>query len=67
MKTFYVNSRACARVGNGMSDWFPVKVGLCQGRLSPYLFNAYMDGVVRGINAGLLGRGLSLLSEDGKE
>ncbi len=37
--------------------------------LSPYLFNTYeyMDGVIRGINAGLLGRGLSLLSEDGRE
>ncbi len=32
--------------------------------LSPYLFNTYMDGVVREINSGLLGRGLSLLSED---
>ncbi len=50
-----MNSRACVRVGSGMSDWFP------------YLFNTYMDGVVRGINAGLLGRGLSVLSEDGRE
>ncbi len=30
-KFFYVNSIACVRVGNSMSDWFPVKVGLCQG------------------------------------
>ncbi len=35
--------------------------------LSLYLFNTYMDGVVRGINAVLLGRDLSLLSEDGRE
>ncbi len=22
VKSFYVNSRACVRVGNGVSDWF---------------------------------------------
>ncbi len=31
LETFYVNSRACVRVGNGMSDWLPVKVRLYQG------------------------------------
>ncbi len=35
--------------------------------LLPYLFNIYVDGVVRGINAGLFGRDLNLLSEDGRE
>ncbi len=60
-----MNSRACVRVGNGMSDWFPVKVGLCQENVNRHL--TYVDGVVRGINARLLGRGLSLLSEDGRE
>ncbi len=35
--------------------------------LLPYLFNTYKDGVVREINAGLLGKGLSLLSKDGRE
>ncbi len=61
------------RVGNGMSDWFPVKVGLYQGSVNCHLTYLipmgyeYIDGVVRGINAGLLGRGLSLLSEDGRE
>ncbi len=53
------------RVGNGMSDWFPVKVGLCQEIVNCHL--TYVDGVVRGINAELLGRGLSLLSEDGRQ
>ncbi len=28
VKSFYVNSRACVRVGNEMSDWFVVNVGL---------------------------------------
>ncbi len=31
VQSFYVNSRTCVRVGNSMSDWFPVRVGLCQG------------------------------------
>ena len=31
-----------------MSEWFPVNVGLTQGCvMSPWLFNVYMDGVVR--------------------
>ena len=34
-----------------MSEWFPVNVGLRQGCvMSPWLFNVYMDGVVRGVN-----------------
>ncbi len=28
MKSFYMNSRACVRVGNVVSDWFLVQVGL---------------------------------------
>ncbi len=48
VKSFYVNSRACVRVENGVSDWFPVQIGLQQGCvMSPWLFNVYMDGVVR--------------------
>ena len=31
VQSFYVNSRACVRVGSEVSDWFPVKVGLRQG------------------------------------
>ena len=49
-----------------MSEWFPVRVGLRQGYvMSPWLFNLYMDGVVREINARVLGRGLKLV--DGNE
>ena len=46
MKNFYVDSRACVRVGMNMSDWFPVNVRLRLGCvMSPWLFNVYMDGV----------------------
>ena len=27
VQSFYVESRACVRVGNDVSEWFPVNVG----------------------------------------
>ena len=45
VQSFYVDSRACVRVGNHVSEWFPVNVGLRQGSaMSPWSFNVYMDG-----------------------
>ncbi len=35
--------------------------------MSPWLFNVYMDGVVREVYARMLGRGLNLVSADGRE
>ncbi len=35
--------------------------------MSPLLFNVYMDGVVREVNARMLGTGLSLVNNDGRE
>ena len=57
MKNFYVNSRACVRMGNSVSEWFPVQEGLHQGYvMSPWLFNIYVDGMVREVTAGMLDR-----------
>ena len=33
--------------------------------ISPWLFNVYMDGVVREVNVSVLGKGLELLSANG--
>ena len=33
--------------------------------MSPWLFNVYMDGVVRKVNVMVLGKGLGLLSSNG--
>ena len=61
VQSFYVNSRAYVRVGNDVSEWFPVKVGLRHGCvMSPWLFNVYTDGVVREVNVMVLGKGLEL-------
>ena len=66
VQSFYVESRACVRVGNDMSEWFLVNVGLRQGCvMSPWLFNVYICGVVREVNVGVLGKGLELLSANG--
>ena len=62
VKSLYEDSKACVRVGNEVSEWFPVRVGLRQGCvMSPWLFNLFIDGVVREVNARVLGRGLKLL------
>ena len=68
VQSFFVDSRACVRVGNDVSEWFPVNVGLREGCVKiPWLFNIYiyMDGVVREVNVRVLGKELELLSAKG--
>ena len=49
-----------------MSEWFLVSFGLRQGCvIFPWLFDVYMDGVVREVNVRVLGKGLKLLSANG--
>ena len=46
-----------------VGEWFLLNDGLRQGCvMSPWLFNVYMDSVVREVNARVLGKGLKLLS-----
>ena len=60
---FFVDSRACVRVGKDVSEWFPVDDGMRPGCvMSPWLFIVYMDGVVREVNVRVLGKWLELLS-----
>ena len=66
VQSFYVGSRACVRVGNDVSEWFPNNIGLRQGCVMfTWLFNVYMEGVVREVNVRVLGKGLELLSANG--
>ena len=66
VKSFYLESWACVRVGNDVSEWFPFNFGLRQSCIMfPWLFNVYMDGVVHKVNVRVLGKGLELLSANG--
>ena len=66
VQSFYIYSSACIQVGNDVSEWLLVYLGLRQGcAMSPCLFNVYMDGVVREVNVRVLGKGLEFLSVDG--
>ena len=63
VQSFYIDSRVCVRVGNDVSERFPVNVGLRVGFVMfPWLFNVYMDGVVQEMNVRVLGKWLELLS-----
>ena len=66
VKSFYVDIRDCVWEGNEVSEWFPNNVTVRQCCvMSPWLFNVYVDGVVRGVNVRVLGRRLELLSASG--
>ena len=63
VQSFYIDSRACVRVGDDVSEWFPVNIGFRQScAMSPWLFNVYIDGVVQEVNVRMPVKGLQLLS-----
>ncbi len=60
VQSFYVNSRACVRVGSSVNDLFHTKLGFWQESvMSARLFDISVGGVLREVIAILLGRGLS--------
>ena len=62
----YRKYRAFVRVGNDVSQWFPINVGLRQGCVMfSWLFNVHMDDVVLAVNVRVLGKGLELLRANG--
>lgn len=62
--SFYEDGRACVRVGEKMSESFEVKMGLRQGCvMSPWLFNIFMDGVVREVYTRVNEAGVKLSGE----
>ena len=52
LRSLYAGQEATVRTGNGKTDWFQIRKGVCQGCiLSPCLFNLYAEYIIR--NAGL--------------
>ena len=52
LRNWYVRQETTVRTGHGITDWFQIKKGVCQGGiLSPCLFNLYAEYIMR--NAGL--------------
>ena len=51
LRNLYAGQEATVRTGHGTTDWFQIGKGICQGCiLSPYLFNLYVEYMMR--NAG---------------
>ena len=52
LRNLYAGQEATVRTGHGITDWFQIGKGACQGCiLSPWLFNLYAEYIMR--NAGL--------------
>ena len=52
LRNLYPGQQATVRTGHGITDWFQIGTGVCQGCiLSPCLFNFYAEYIMR--NAGL--------------
>ena len=52
LRNLYTGQEATVRTGHGITDWFQIGKGVCQGCiLSPCLFNLYTEYIMR--NTGL--------------
>ena len=52
LRNLYASQEAIVRTEHGITDWFQIEKGVCQGCiLSPCLFNFYAEHIMR--NAGL--------------
>ena len=51
MRNLYAGQEATVRTGHGTTDWFQIGKGVCQGCISPCLFNVYAEYIRR--HAGL--------------
>ena len=48
IKTLYNKQKAAVRTAHGLTDWFDIEQGVCQGCiLSPHLFNIYSEQIMR--------------------
>ena len=47
LRNLYAGQEAAVRTGRGTTDWFQIGKGVCQGVLSPCLFNLYAEYIMR--------------------
>ena len=59
LRNLYAGQEATLRTGHGITDWFQIETGVCQGCiLSLCLFNLYAEYIMR--NAGLHEAGIKV-------
>ncbi len=64
IKSFYEAASARVKINGEISEHFEIKVGLRQGCvMSPWLFNIYMDGVMREVKGKVGEVGVKLYNE----
>ncbi len=67
IKSFYEEASACIKISGGTSEHFEIKVGLRQECvMSPWLFNIYMDGVMKEMKGKVGEVGVRMYTEGGK-
>ena len=50
LRNRYVSQEATVRTGHGLTDWFQIRKGVCQGCiLPPCLFNFYAEYIMRNV------------------
>ena len=64
IKGMYVNSLTCVRVKGGESECFIIDSEVCI--MAPWLFNVYMDAVMKEVKMGMGRRGMRF-QEEGRE
>ena len=62
IKSIYVNGLACIKVKGGEGECFRINDDVRQGCImSPWLFNVYMDAVIKAVKLGMGRRGQIIL------
>ena len=52
LRNLYAGQEATVRTGHGMTNWFQIGKGVCQGCiLSPCLFNLYAEYIMRNVGS----------------
>ena len=64
LRNLYAGQEATVKTGHGITDWFQIMKGVCQGcLLSPCLFNLYSEYIMRNAGLGETQAGIRLLRE----